>query len=483
MISDESTSEPIDLSRAPRGELAAARLVEAVAQSGDLAERHYLELKAPPDLSSKTSKAKVAKFILGAGNRLPDRAMAAFEGYGVMIVGVSKGRIEGIPPIEALALSQVVDPFLGAAGPRWDIVRVPVVGSNNEVLLILVEPPREGQPPFICRADGEGLKNGRIYYRADGETREATADEVDLLIARGQARLPAPVEIDVAMVGSVVPLIVDEATLSDLVATVRRRLLAALPRAPQASDGDGELTASLPLGFGASVAMTRMLAEQAALASKIASAIGMEDPETRSEDEYRAEIDTWEARLRQAWPQSVELFALHVLPGNEVKIASTTSTFLQGVQVKLHLEGDVEVGERVRLRPTWERLKLPSPPRPWGPSKRDLGFNSPLARAAFASLPYRGHEPPPSFSTSAVWKTTGSVEVVIDVGDLRPEAIFETSDGDSVLLVRGEVPDDVRGTWSATVRGYDTVFRGNIEVAVAESIHLTRLLRDFLQVA
>ena len=78
----------LDISRAPRGVLAAQRLVAAVAEQGDLAERHYLELKSELDLSTKKDKEKIAKFILGAANRMPDVAATAFEGYGVMIIGV-----------------------------------------------------------------------------------------------------------------------------------------------------------------------------------------------------------------------------------------------------------------------------------------------------------------------------------------------------------------------------------------------------------
>lgn len=117
MSANEEPAATIDLTRAPRGELASAQLVAAVARTGDFAERHYLELKGPPDLASKVNKAKVAKFILGAADRLPDRGAEAFEGYGVMIVGITKEGIEGVPPIEMLALSQVIQPFLGAAGP------------------------------------------------------------------------------------------------------------------------------------------------------------------------------------------------------------------------------------------------------------------------------------------------------------------------------------------------------------------------------
>lgn len=49
----------LDITRAPRGVLAAQALVAAVAEQGDLAERHYFELKST--LSTKKDKAKIAK--------------------------------------------------------------------------------------------------------------------------------------------------------------------------------------------------------------------------------------------------------------------------------------------------------------------------------------------------------------------------------------------------------------------------------------
>jgi hypothetical protein len=83
----------IDTSLAPHGVLAAQRLVMAVAEHGDLAERHDLELKSILDLSTKKDKEKIAKFILGAANRMPDTAAAAFEGYAAIMIGVDKGSL------------------------------------------------------------------------------------------------------------------------------------------------------------------------------------------------------------------------------------------------------------------------------------------------------------------------------------------------------------------------------------------------------
>ncbi|MCK1804215.1 hypothetical protein NLM24_47750 [Nocardia zapadnayensis] len=485
MSAKDDQAAAIDLTRAPRGELAAAQLVTAVADTGDLAERHYLELKGPPDLATKVNKAKVAKFILGAANRLPDRAADAFDGYGVMIVGITKQGIEGVPPIEMLALSQVIQPFLGAAGPHWDVVRVPVEGSTNQVLVILVDPPQVGQLPFICRSNGEGLQSGRIYYRGDGETREANADELDLLMARGASRPPAPVELDVAVVGTVVPLIVDEQTVDDLVTNARQRLLAALPKPePKQSPATGFAMGSsdsFRAAMGASSALSRLLTDQTSAASQLAAFTATEEPEKRSEDEYRAEIDAWEERFRAAWPDAVELFAVHTLPANEVTVVNKTQTFLHDVEVKLHLDGAVEAEERQGYGdgPDWRDLKLPLPPRKWGPTKRDLGLHAGYSAGLAASIASQPYMSRPYLPPDASWKTTGSVDVEVVVGNLRPEATFQTDDGDAVLLIRGETPEQIQGTWTATARGYNQVFTGAVQVTIAEPTRLTNLIRDF----
>lgn len=137
----------LDISEAPRGVLAAKRLVNAVAEQGDLAERHYLELKSTLDLSTKKDKEKIAKFILGAANRMPETAATAFEGYAAMLIGVSVDSVTGIPPVEMMEIAKVVQQYVGAAGPRWDVVWAPIEGSSNQVLLVIVDPPQFGQPP------------------------------------------------------------------------------------------------------------------------------------------------------------------------------------------------------------------------------------------------------------------------------------------------------------------------------------------------
>ncbi|MDE9364443.1 hypothetical protein PZ938_02390 [Luteipulveratus sp. YIM 133132] len=481
MPNDDPKPDPIDLTRAPLGELAAAALVRAVGALGDLAERHYLELKGPTDLASKVNKQKVAKFILGAANRLPAKAGEAFEGYGVMVIGITDEGIVGIPPIEMLELSKVVEPFLGASGPHWDIIRVPVSGSDNEVLVVVVDPPKDGESPFVCRANGDGLQSGRIYYRGDGATREPTADEMDLLLARGAVRPSAPVGLQVALTQWIVPLIVDnEKTLEEFMDRVRAQLMAPVPAPKTPTAGSIAIAGSSANSILAS-ALAGINSQGDLLASMRA-----EQPETRSVEEYVEAIDQWTAEVREWWPGGVANFVSYMLAPCEIRIANETQTFLEDVELKIHLEGKVEALEYHRhgdRKVTWyDDLEMPRPPRKWGPINRDLGLYSSSAFHAAQYARSANMTPMiPRFSKSS-WKNSGSVTIQVDVGDLRPRATFESDDEESVLILRGEASETVHGTWQATVRGYDEVFTGELSVEVAKPGLLTELLRQQLRV-
>jgi len=470
----------LDLTRAPRGELAAALLVTAAAQHGDLAERHYLELKGPSDLTSKISRQKVAKFILGAANRMPDRAAEAFEGFGVMIIGITANGAEGVPPVEMLTLAQVIQPILGADGPRWDIVRVPVPGSTTQVVVVLVDPPQMGQAPFVCRASGEGLQDGRIYYRADGETREPTSGEWDQLMERGAAKPPAPVEIEVSVVGAVTSVMVDEErTLEELIATVRLRLINALP-APEPSKDSSPTATSISDVFRAGTDFAKIAGQL-----QQRSMFVTQKPEARTEDEYRNAITRWEATFRAAWPEAVDLFVRFSLPPNEISITNKTQTFLHDVEVRLHLQGAITTLEpqyAVNDEPTWSDLKLPTPPRSWGPLTIDL--RDQFGGANYAGLLPGAYAPSRAFVPSNTsWVNGGSVDVTVSAGDLRPKAIFESDDGESILVIGEQASGLVHGTWEATIRGYNQTFSGELDVEITEPIDLTARMRNFLRLS
>lgn len=186
----------IDKQRLPRGSRGWRTFVEGLAQVDDTAETHWLEMKSTLDLS-RAGSAKVAKFILGAANRMPDVAASALDGYAIMVLGVAEGALVGIAPVEDLELEQRLAPFLGAEGPHWDTERVGVSGGRD-VLVIIVDPPKPGDPIHVCRKDGDGVADGDVYFRARGETRRAKSGELDLLRARELGGVPN-VELEVAV--------------------------------------------------------------------------------------------------------------------------------------------------------------------------------------------------------------------------------------------------------------------------------------------
>ena len=456
----------LDTTRAPRGVLAARDLVAAVAEQGDLAERHYLELKSTLDLSTKKDKEKIAKFILGAANRMPDVAAAAFEGYGVMIIGVARGAITGIPAVEMMEISKVIQKYVGAAGPRWDIVWVPVEGSTNQVLVIIVDPPKLGQAPFPCRANGDSLTDGRIYIRADGETREANSEEVDLLIQRGSAETQVEVDFAVEVLGEIASVVVDEeSTIDEYVSKMRERLIDAMPE-PRSTDA-----ASLTAGFAG------IPTYRAALDGLASEMSALMEPEQRSEEEYLDSIDRWESEFRAAWRAALPKIAASQLRPAIVRITNRSTTFFHDVEVNLHLEGDIFAFDY--SKPEWaddfSDLELPHPPRKWGPTQRSLGIPNCTNMGQLYTPSARQYIPP-----SISYKNGGSVDLNLDVGELRPRGTYESEDEEIVLIVADRSLASIRGTWELTARDHNDVYTGEIDVAVARNRDLTAVARQIL---
>ena len=451
--------DEIDIARAPRGVLAAQTLVGAVAGRGDLAERHYLELKSSLDLSSKKDREKIAKFILGAGNRLPETAAVAFEGYAVLVIGVSQGSVDGIQPVEMMEISRVIQRYVGAAGPHWDIIWVPIEGSRQQVLIILVDPPKAGQGPFPCRANGESLADGRVYVRADGETREAKSDELDLLVQRGAKVPPAEVDFAVEVIGEPAFMEVDPLKTIDKYLDRRRSFLIG-----EIEGDSGDVSA----GRGAPVAG---LSGASGYVSALSAALGASTvPESRSGRQYRDSISRWEHEFRGAWPKALARLAASSLQPVSIRVVNRTTTFLHDVELRLSLEGDVFAYELIspESADSLSDLELPSPPRKWGPTQRKPDLLGPLMHSGLYvpdMTPYR--------IPSVSFKNGGSVTMEIRIGDLRPRGVFESEDDELVLLVADSSLTSIRGYWEVTARDHNTVFAGEIDVPIGATVDMT----------
>lgn len=459
----------LDTSRAPSGERTIRAIVDAVLEHGDQLEDHYLEIKSELDLTAKKDQAKLAKFFLGASNRMPDVAAKHFRGYAVMVIGASKGSLTGVPPVEQMDIEKAVKPFLGADGPHWDIERVAVPDSVNQVLLLIVDPPQRGQPPFICLKNGGSgekkdlLRDGATYFRARGETREANSAEMAQLLRRGATSTSPEVDVDVNIIG--------EVTYVD-----RTALMAVCDEYLNFYGNDLRLALTLTKSADP-VAGSDPFGLQAAMFSSLFT-----QPEERSEDEYHAEIERWERKTREAWPLAIDRFIAGMLDPAHLEVVNKAETYLERVAVKVHVDGDVSGIEAEPLDEDADAhdLGLPHPPRAWGPTTFDP------AQILAGGSPNFGTWVPGSEmdlgSPRTTWRNSGSMDLTFNLDELHPT----DTDGESLgtcLITSTPEADGFSGTWRLTARGHDTVYTGRTRVKSPGDKYLVFAFRIFLGLA
>lgn len=433
-------------SELPRGELAWEEMIAYLADTDDRLERHFLELKSAIELNSEEGRAKVAKFVLGAANRDPVVAARYLGGHAIMVLGVARSSVTGIRPFEAHELSRAVTRFIGANGPKWDFIRIPV-DNDRDVIAIVVNPP-DGHT-WTCRKDGpNGLKDGGIYVRADGETRAAKGDEIRAMLERERLGQAAG-EFEVTVEGSAASLDNSaEDVLSDYIAHHRERLMNAYRRATQGTAGD----------FG----------QLAAMALKLQSSAYQ--PERRSDEQYRAEIDAWVTATEQAWPTILDAAVGSIGVSSSIQIRNLSDVFAEDAEVKIHIEGPIEA---VRARADLDAQRhLPSLPREWGP--RPPAFLNTVQR------PIIGSPSAYNFPSNRIsFKNGGSTTLVLNLETMRPRVVHKV-DGDIVLVARDRSINKFQGRWQITIRGHHRVYEGDLAVPAQEIDVMTPLRRVLL---
>lgn len=81
---------------------------------------------------------------------------------------------------------------------------------------------------------------------------------------------------------------------------------------------------------------------------------------------------------------------------------------------------------------------------------------------------------------SISYKNGGSVDLSLDVGELRPRGTYVSEDEEIVLVVADRSLTSIRGTWELTARDHNDVYAGEIDVAVAGDRDLTAVARGIL---
>jgi Putative DNA-binding domain len=211
-------------------------LVEYIAASPTLQENEHLEWKSGFDLSRRPDAGKVAKQLIGFGNRDPARAKRLTGGCAFVLLGVEAGELSGVPVWDSADIESWLSRFV----PSDLIYDVHYVSAGGKDILVLeVDPPRQGDSIFCLQAStGESnanLSEGTIYVRRGGKTEPANAAEIAMLTARarsgaGSAQLDLEVAVEAQELTALPREPLKESIRERWIDQERLRLLKPLPR-------------------------------------------------------------------------------------------------------------------------------------------------------------------------------------------------------------------------------------------------------------
>jgi Putative DNA-binding domain len=223
---------PVDVSQPFRYPSELLRLVNAVRNAADHDENVWIEWKSELDLTSSLELAHITKNILGFANREPRTAATTAGGYAYLIVGASPGSLNGVKPVDPEQLTSKIRHYVSSE-VSWIPEYVGV--ENRTVLVVIVEPPRNGDSIHALRREIGKYKAGTVFIRRPGQTVQADVDEIAMLQRRVLTR-NAEVSLNVA---PLIPTIEAQPSFSDLLdnwtETERKRLLEEAQR-PQDSN-------------------------------------------------------------------------------------------------------------------------------------------------------------------------------------------------------------------------------------------------------
>lgn len=415
------------LTRAPIGLRNAKRLVDAVTSIPDrFVEGSSLELKEVLEWDKKTYN-KIAKFILGAGNRL--EISQAFDGYAVMLVGVSSsGEVKGIPPRDHHAIADGVERALPSTSPQWDLLLLPHEPTGTDVLLVIVPPPPPGAPVFISQVESDGLMDGAVYVRNRSETRQARAAELRALIDREHSQAQPSAEV-----AALQPIL-----FSGAAAALGSALRSLMNEEFESRIPDHEMDSSDPL-----------VMHSRSMSAAIQSVAGawVQSPMTHER------LGAWGAAFDAYWDAEAHLWLGLLWPSSDLEVQNTSDRWLEEVEFRLSLEGPVAWTPKAFGREQWNSLRRSIP---------GLVPKSPYAFPPFSSL----YAPPHREDVTAI--TTGrGVEIVVSLDRLQPRA-FKRIRADFVLYAVGDCGSGLEGSWTMTARRFDAQFIGKVHFPISE---------------
>ncbi|WP_433259697.1 AlbA family DNA-binding domain-containing protein (plasmid) [Streptosporangium sp. CA-135522] len=435
-----------DTRTAPRNHAELKKLVLAVRGATKADETLWLEWKSeldldPEDPADKSGRAHIARAIIGFANRMPDEASRFVEGYGFFLAGVSHENMGGVEQHDITELVRWIGDYVGET-IRWQPTYVEVEGGDGAVavLVIMIDPPRWGDPIFCMRKQAPSPKKDKsipeatvFVRRTEGTTSRARATDLDALGERLIRRAPSlDLALSVAQ-GEAKPITCHEDDVAKVLSYLETRALATLQEGPDE-----------PLA-GLAVAFDRL--------------------KERREARFREEVQEYLRECRIAIPDGIaEAAAVNVKP-LILRLHNQTDTFLGSVQVLLRIHGNVRA-----LEPEWpsyainERFPraLPVPPSFSRGARSSFGPDAVLSpnlsglsnlRSAHAGPPIR-------------IDNFGPVTIELPPVDLRSGRHADLAP--FVLLVEEDEGEGITAEWTATATNMNGSISGQLHITCAE---------------
>jgi Putative DNA-binding domain len=450
----------LDISRRVAGQARLVGLVEAVFDAAAEDEDEFIEWKQTLDLSSREGAFHVARAVLGFANRDPAVAMRKFEGCAYLVVGVEPNHCIGVNRIDPADLSVKVDQYVGGVnGPAWEPHYLHFRGVS--VLVVTVEPPRQGDPLRPLRRESTPTEVGTIFVRRKALTGRANAVEIDMLSRRAAVVTSVTFELCCRLE----PAPLSRFDLTGFMAKARGRAERHAAEMKAAADNHSKEQQSVStVAFGDRglrlnpATLAALLESQ----SRVIAGIGGDTwvPDDRSREEFDREVDAYVAEFVAAAETSWPSVAWEVLTDVRLVAENNTDTYLTDVRIELCFDDD----RIVYLDGKPDAFEAPAKPAPFGDKKLIKGTQHELSRLLgdrVGLIPNIG-----SVNVSPnVW-IGGDGNLVFAVGKLRPRG---TVMSDRIRIV---VPIDVPGptitaTGIVTAEGHHKVVPVRLVVDVA----------------
>jgi hypothetical protein len=444
-----------DTSRLPTGALGWAQLFEAIENALPTDETYWIEFKAGHDAASTEGKAAIAKAVVAFANRPPTLANKWLEGHALIVLGIQPGGVPGAAVHDPATIHQTIQPMLASPAPRWDLSYHSYKG--NQVLVIIVDSPRAGDPIAVIGKSSGKVEDGHVYVRRSGASERAKSADIRDLSARLVHSYEPGLDIEVtaAPVDGIEGLPIHEWPMRWIDSWIdheRARLLQPLEDYERPKQ---QLGAEL-LGFKSLSAFDNV-SKLSALGLGVTTA-----PEDRTPQEYRDAIEAHLDRCRGGLAGFEVEAALAVLPPLVWQVKNLTEHNLSDVNVKVHVAGDVNAYEALGEAPS-VRSRIPSAPRMWGPQTKSPFNLAPIIPPSYSHPSFDT----PSFSPPKPEITNGgSFEIDFPSVSLRPAASCELGDA---VVIPGSVPEPLTCEWSATATNISGLVKGSFQIPIREA--------------